>query len=67
MILRHSVLFLFFYLLNRYFGHDFVKAVVWALIATLALMLFDVLFYRFYFRPRILNRDDQARSNKRED
>ena len=43
------------YALYRYYEHRSVeRSITWALITAVAVLLFDVLFYRFYLRPRLL-------------
>ena len=43
------------YAFYRYYEHCSVeRSITWALITAVAVLLFDVLFYRFYLRPRLL-------------
>ena len=43
------------YTFYRYYEHCSVeRSITWALITAVAVLLFDVLFYRFYLRPRLL-------------
>ena len=53
---RNSVLeCVVFYVLYRcLMGFDLKLSIVWTLVTALVLLLFDVLFYRFYLRPRLL-------------
>ena len=44
-----------FYALYRYYEHCSVeRSITWALITAVAVLLVDILFYRFYLRPRLL-------------
>ena len=43
------------YAFYRYYEHYSVeRSITWALITAVAVLLVDILFYRFYLRPRLL-------------
>ena len=43
------------YAFYRYYEHCSVeRSITWALITAVAVLLVDILFYRFYLRPRLL-------------
>lgn len=53
---RNSVLeCVVFYVLYRcLMGFDLKLSIVWTLVTAVAVLLVDILFYRFYLRPRLL-------------
>lgn len=55
----------FFYALYRYYEHCSVeRSITWALITAVAVLLVDILFYRFYLRPRLLRKEQEQKQKE---
>ena len=53
------------YAFYRYYEHCSVeRSITWALITAVAVLLVDILFYRFYLRPRLLRKEQEQKQKE---
>ena len=53
------------YAFYRYYEHYSVeRSITWALITAVAVLLVDILFYRFYLKPRLLRQEQEQKQKE---
>lgn len=53
------------YAFYRYYEHCSVeRSITWALITAVAVLLVDILFYRFYLKPRLLRQEQERQEQE---
>ena len=57
--------YVLFYAIYRYYDHSSVeRSITGALIIAVAVLLVDILFYRFYLRPRLLRKEQEQKQKE---
>ena len=57
--------YVLFYAIYRYYDHSSVeRSITGALIIAVAVLLVDILFYRFYLKPRLLRQEQEQKQKE---
>lgn len=57
--------YVLFYAIYRYYDHSSVeRSITGALIIAVAVLLVDILFYRFYLKPRLLRQEQERQEQE---